>query len=102
MRVNTETTLNQTEILFMQSMANYTAVHTMNRWYISSRTLKVLATRIEANQFIKIKRGLLINRAHIQAFNADVDEAYILLKNGKKLPVSRRLFGEVKDGLGEI
>jgi DNA-binding LytR/AlgR family response regulator len=100
MRINTETQLNQTDILFMQSMANYTMVHTLERKYLSSRTLKVMTARIDPEMpFIKIKRGLLINKQYIEKFNDDVDEAYVLLVNGKKLPISRRLFTKVKKGL---
>ncbi len=99
MRINTEITLNPTEIVFLQSMANYTWVHTFDKKYISSRTLKVLATRIEADYFLKTKRGILININHITYFNCDEDDAFVTLSNGKKLPISRRQFSMVKKAL---
>ena len=99
MKINTETNLNPSEIVFMQSNANYTFVHTENKRYISSRTLKVLATRIDAKCFMKIKRGILINKNYIAGFISNIDEPYILLSNGKILPVSRRLYAAVCKGL---
>lgn len=99
MRINTETNLNPAEILFLQSNANYTFVYTANKKYISSRTLKVLATRIDTQNFMKIKRGLIINKDYIANFHNDVDEPYLMLTNGKRLPISRRLYAGVCESL---
>ena len=96
MRINTEVTVNPTDILFLQSIANYTWVHTIDKKYISSRTLKVLATRIDAKKFIKTKRGILINITHITYFNSDEFDAFVTLSNGQKLPISRRQYSSVK------
>lgn len=96
MRINSEINVNQEEILYFQSVINYTWVHTADRKYISSRTLKVLATRVDADKFIKAKRGLLINLQYIKEFNDDKDEPFVLLTNGRKLPISRRQFTQVK------
>jgi two-component system, LytTR family, response regulator len=100
MRINTETNINPSEIMFLQSSANYTMVHTVSKKYISSRTLKVLATRIDQSDFLKIKRGLIINKTYIQNFNALKDDAFVTLSNGQVLPVSRRLFEFVKAEFG--
>lgn len=99
MKINSETSLNPAEIFFMQSNANYTFVHTENKKFLSSRTLKVLATRIDAECFMKIKRGIIINKSYISGFISNIDEPYILLSNGKMLPVSRRLYATVCEGL---
>ncbi len=99
MKINPETNLNPAEIFFMQSNANYTFVHTENKKFLSSRTLKVLTSRIDAENFMKIKRGILINKNFISDFNNNIDEPYVLLKNGKKLPVSRRLYALVCEDL---
>jgi two-component system, LytTR family, response regulator len=102
MRINTETSVNQSDIIFMKSVANYTSVHTMTKKYISSRTLKVLADRINDSDFIKIKRGIIININYLKNFNNDADEAFVMLSDGTKLPVSRRLFACVCKGLNAL
>jgi DNA-binding LytR/AlgR family response regulator len=99
MRINTETTINPSEILFLESNANYTFVYTAHKKYISSRTLKVLATRIDENDFMKIKRGLIINKNFVKSLHKDVVEPYLILANGRKLPISRRLFAGVCERL---
>jgi two-component system, LytTR family, response regulator len=94
-KVASKTLVVQSEIMYLESAWNYTCVHTVKKQLVSSRTLKLFSTRVDANNFIKINRGLLINVSFIQDINAEKKDAFVQLKNGKKLPISRRMYNEV-------
>lgn len=94
-KVASGTLVVQSEIMYLESAWNYTCVHTVKKQLVSSRTLKLFSTRVDANVFIKINRGLLINVSFIQDINAEKKDAFVQLKNGKKLPISRRMYNEV-------
>jgi two-component system, LytTR family, response regulator len=92
----------QSEIMYLESAYNYTCVHTIQRQLISSRTLKIFSNRINADSFIKINRGLMVNISFINEINAERSDAFIILQNGKKLPISRRKYGEVIGSLERL
>ena len=82
-----------TDIIYLKSDINYTDVHTLdNRKQTSGLTLKVLANRITDTNFLRINRGLLINLQYIKAINAVQSDAFVLMTNGKILPVSLRKY----------
>ncbi len=87
--------VNQADIMYLESAWNYTCVHTINKQLVSSRTLKTFSNRIDQDSFIKINRGLMINISFIQELNAEKNDAFVKLKNGKILPISRRMYKEV-------
>lgn len=92
LKVNAQITIEPQKIVYLQSEANYTYVHTYDKLFLSSRTLKVLSARINNNSFVKIRRGLLVNSLYIANLNADKLNPFIELISGKRLPISRRLF----------
>lgn len=81
------------EILYLESDWNYTNVHTLDkRKHISGFTLKFLEKRISDKSFLRINKGLLINRQYIRQVSSMQKEAFVLLTNGQVLPVSRRKY----------
>ncbi len=98
-KIAAQTLVYQSEIMYLESAWNYTCVHTIKKQLVSSRTLKIFSNRIDQNSFIKINRGLMINISFIEDVNAEKKDAFVKLKNGKILPISRRMFNEVVDNL---
>ncbi len=92
----------QSDIMYLESAWNYTCIHTIKKQLVSSRTLKKFSTRVDLNCFIKINRGLMINISFIQDVNAEKKDAFVKLKNGKILPISRRMYNEVVGSLERI
>lgn len=101
-KVANKTVVVQSEIMYLESAWNYTYVHTINKQLVSSRTLKLFSARVDSNVFIKINRGLLINVSFIEDINTEKKDAFVQLKNGKKLPISRRMYNEVIGSLVRI
>ena len=101
-KVASKVLVGQSEIMYLESAWNYTCVHTVNKQLVSSRTLKIFSNRIDHNAFIKISRGLMINISFIDDVNAERKYPFVQLKNGKILPISRRMYNEVIDSLERI
>lgn len=58
-------------------------------------TMNILAERMREYGFIRIHKSFLVNKKHI----ASVTRFEIVLKNGRKLPISRRCFREICEEL---
>jgi two-component system, LytTR family, response regulator len=79
------------EILYLQADINYTMIHLLSKTKrIVSFTLRKVEERITGNDFIRINRGLSINRSHLQKVNSLDNKLFVTLSNGQVLPVSRR------------
>jgi DNA-binding LytR/AlgR family response regulator len=94
-KVACKTLVNQCDIMYLESAWNYTCIHTIKKQHVSSRTLKLFSNRVDANSFIKIYRGLIVNISFIQELNTEKKDAFVKLTNGKILPISRRMYNEV-------
>lgn len=90
LKINRKTSVNQMEIMFLESISNYTCVHTQNRQLVSAVTMKKLLLKIEQVNFLKINRGLSVNTTFILKIDIDSDYPHIVMANKKKLPISRR------------
>jgi DNA-binding LytR/AlgR family response regulator len=101
-KIASRTHVSQSDIMYLESAWNYTCIHTVQKQLVSSRTLKIFSNRIDLNAFIKINRGLMINISFIQDINAERKDPFIQLKNGKILPISRRMYNEVIGSLERI
>ncbi len=101
-KIASRTHVSQSDIMYLESAWNYTCVHTVQKQLVSSRTLKIFSNRIDHNAFIKISRGLMINISFIQDVNAERKFPFVQLKNGKILPISRRMYKEVVENLVRI
>jgi DNA-binding LytR/AlgR family response regulator len=101
-KIASRTHVSQSDIMYLESAWNYTCIHTVHKQLVSSRTLKIFSNRIDHNAFIKIGRGLMINISFIQDVNAERRDAFVQLKNGKILPISRRMYKEVVQNLVRI
>jgi DNA-binding LytR/AlgR family response regulator len=95
LRINTETSLKTNSIVYMQSAANYTCIHTTDRQFLSSRTLKVLNSRLLSGEFVKVRRGLIVNSIYITEINKDKFNPFIQLISGKRFAISRRMYEQV-------
>jgi DNA-binding LytR/AlgR family response regulator len=101
-KIACQTRVPQADIMYLESALNYTCVHTVQKQLVSSRTLKTFSNRIDADSFIKIYRGLMVNISYIQDIHIEKKDPFIILKNGKILPISRRMYNEVINSLVKI
>jgi DNA-binding LytR/AlgR family response regulator len=98
LRLNGRNRIPMEEILYLESDWNYTNIHTLDkRKHTSGFTLKILEKRIADKAFLRINKGLLINRQYISQVSQMQKEAFVLLTNGQVLPVSRRKYKVLRE-----
>jgi len=78
------------EIVCCEASNNYTVFHlTNNRQVVSSETLKHYDGLFGEHSFFRTHHSHLVNLSFVKSF-VKIDGGYLLLKNGKQLPVSVR------------
>jgi DNA-binding LytR/AlgR family response regulator len=92
----------QSEILYLESILNYTCIHTLQKQHVSSRTLKKFSTRVDASLFVRINRGLMVNAGYVKEINCEKTDPSVRLSNGKILPISRRKYSEALRNLRKL
>lgn len=89
--------LDHTQIVYMQSDTNYTNIFTLSGRIYSSYTLKHLEARLMAGSFLRIHRGLAVNKQHIIGIDGDRYFPHLQLFGGCILPISRRRYSDIKE-----
>ncbi len=87
------------EIMFLEAVSNYTCIHTIEKQVVSTITMKKVIIRIGSIEFLKINRGLSVNKSFILNTEVNSENPYVLLINNKKLPISRRRLQYVIESL---
>jgi len=78
------------EIIHCEASDNYTSIYLKNeKRILVSKTIKEYDTMLSEFDFFRIHQSHLVNLSYIAKFNKN-DGGYVVLENGKKLPISRR------------
>lgn len=78
------------QIVHCEADDNYTSIFLVNdKRILVSKTIKEYDTMLSDFGFFRIHQSHLVNLDYISKFNKN-DGGYVVLENGKKLPVSRR------------
>jgi DNA-binding LytR/AlgR family response regulator len=92
--------LSAEQILYLQADINYTTIHMLGKAkHTMSFTLRKVEERIASNHFLRINRGISINKNFISRISLLKKEAFVVLQNGIILPVSRRKYNSLKDSI---
>lgn len=88
------------DIIFLESEGNYTRIFIESGDPIFvSMTLKSMEEKINDNQFVRTHQSYLVNSIKISKYIKS-DGGYLILNNGKVIPVARSKRNEVKALLG--
>jgi DNA-binding LytR/AlgR family response regulator len=91
------------DIIYLEADINYTTIYTVGKTnHTMSFTLRKVEERIAGSNFLRINRGLSINRNYLQNISSLKKEAFVTMSNGLVLPVSRRRFNEVKKNICKL
>lgn len=94
-KINPNELVDQSEIIVLKAKINYTNVILAHKKIVSSRTLKIVSQSLNSELFVKINRGVVVNKSHIKTINNDKLDAYLTLSNNETFIISRRRFDEV-------
>jgi DNA-binding LytR/AlgR family response regulator len=72
------------DVLYIESLQNYVAIHTVHKKYISLITLKSLEDFLPKERFVKVQKSFIVNTQKVQSIEGDE----VLLAD-KRIPISR-------------
>lgn len=83
------------QLVTLEADGNYTFVGTIDgKRYLASRTLKSYASVLDESLFLRIHKSTIINLKYLTGISED-NEKSVMLKNGRKMPISRRKAREI-------
>lgn len=96
------TQLPTSHIVYLEASKNYTIfVFSDGRKKLSTTTLGKHEANLTDPCFIRTHRSYLINKGFVDRFELENKTGWILLKNGKLIPISRRRLQEVSRFLSD-
>lgn len=78
------------EIDWIEADDYYAAIHARGRRHLMRQSLAVLERRLDPNQFVRAHRGAIVNIDRVREMRADAGETVLVLRDGTRVPVSRR------------
>lgn len=88
------------DLLTVSAEGNYVKLRLLNRTdALVRRTFKEWIESFPPGRLIEISRGLAVNRGHILGMDGSKDPKNLVMRDGARLPVSRRRADEVEAAL---
>jgi DNA-binding LytR/AlgR family response regulator len=91
---------NHNGIFYLQADVNYTIIYYCDgSKVVSSFTLKKYEQKEELRAFLRVNKSFLLNPEYISNYEQIGKQAIVELANGRKVNVSRRKIGLIKEFL---
>jgi two-component system LytT family response regulator len=91
-----------TDVDWIEAADNYVQVHTGRDVHLLRETVNALETRLDPDQFVRIRRSTIVNVARIKELRPQLSGEYtVVLVGGTSLTSSRRFRGKLSRLLGE-
>lgn len=89
------------EIEYLEADDDYVNIHTATASYLKNKTMSYFETSLNPKQYVRIHRSYIVQVQQITRLDPYEKETYTaVLKNGKKLPVSKTGYAKLKQVLG--
>lgn len=89
--------LQATDILWIESEANYLRIHTMTESPLIRETMQNFLSKLDPARFLRVHRTVIVNTEYIQEMKPWFNDEYIaILRNGTQLPIGRTYRKAVK------
>lgn len=85
--------INIDELLYLEIYTRKLIAHTLQESYSFYGTISEMEKRLKNHGFVRIYKSIIVNLAYIRY----IEQAEVILKNGKILPLSRKRRKEVYD-----
>ena len=90
-----------TEILYIEAYDDYVKLFTKDSYYLKKKTMNYYEEVLDHEKFFRTHRSFIINLQELTRIELLEKNTYIaLLKNGKKIPLSRNGYSKLKEVLG--
>lgn len=88
------------DIHYLEAQDDYVMIYTEEGRYLKQQTMKYFENHLDQDQFVRVHRSYIANISYIERIEPYEKTNYILiLKDGKKVPVSRSGMQVLKDNL---
>jgi two-component system LytT family response regulator len=77
------------DIVWVQAASQYARIHTRDAEHLLSRSLADVASELPDNDFVRVHRSALVNRAFIKSLRSDHGNYRLDLGDGIEVPVAR-------------
>ncbi len=85
------------QIVFIRSSSPYIEIHTADKKYLHSETLKSMVEKLDSAQFLQIHKSTIINLQQVVSYKSRLNGDYdVLLQNGYELRLSRNFVNRFK------
>jgi two-component system LytT family response regulator len=78
----------------------YVAVHAGGRRHLLRESMASLEARLDATRFVRVHRGAMVNVTRIREVRTAAGDTVVILRDGTRLPVSRRRRSALLTALG--
>jgi two-component system LytT family response regulator len=85
------------EVLYFEAYDDYVKIHTKEGYFLKKKTMQHFENTLNPKLFVRVHRSFIIQVSEITKIDS-ADE--VLLKNGKRIPLSRTGYGKLKTVLG--
>ncbi|WP_028412311.1 LytR/AlgR family response regulator transcription factor [Priestia sp. J2] len=93
--------VNIEDILFVGLIEGEVTIQTISESYHTADTLAMLEKKLPSQSFVRVHRGYIVNVHHISEVQPWFNSTYnLVMKNDKRVPVSRTYAKELKKRLG--
>ncbi len=89
------------EIFYIEAFDDYVKIFTKDDFFLKKKTMNYFEETLNAKDFVRVHRSYIVQLASITRIEPYEKNTYIaLLKNGKKIPLSRAGYSKLKEVLG--
>jgi len=89
------------DIYYIEAFDDYVKIFTKDDYYLKKKTMNYFEQTLNATEFLRAHRSYIVNLQQITRIEPYEKNSYIaLLKNGKKIPLSRTGYIRLKEVLG--
>jgi two-component system, LytTR family, response regulator len=89
------------DIHYFEASDDYVCIHTSDNKFVKTQTLKSLENRLEEGLFVRVHRSFLVQLQQVTRIEPyEKDGHLVVLRSGKKIPVSKSGYPRLKAALG--
>ncbi len=89
------------DVMYIEAYDDYVKIFTKNTYYLKKKTMNYYEQVLDSSQFFRTHRSFIINLQELTKIEPLEKNTYVvLLKNGKKIPLSRTGYSKLKETLG--
>lgn len=89
------------DVMYIEAYDDYVKIFTKDTYYLKKKTMNYYEQVLDSTHFFRTHRSFIINLQELTKIEPLEKNTYVvLLKNGKKIPLSRTGYSKLKETLG--